>query len=208
MSKNRIPLISALALCALWTAPVAAYLLDSSGASVKSQAGQCWQAAGAQAGAECSDTKVAAAPAAVATSAPAAAAAKPAPPKRCDASTILAADELFESSNATLKPSGKEKLQREVLGKVANCAKVDFVLVSGHTDRLAAADAAQALTDKQAEAVKAQLAAAGLGSEIDTMGMGKTTPAKFCPDQDDRKALSECLAANRRVVVEIKGLAK
>jgi hypothetical protein len=33
-------------------------------------------------------------------------------------------------------------------------------------------------------------------------------PVKACPDQKDRKALIECLAPNRRVVVEIQGTSR
>ena len=42
-------------------------------------------------------------------------------------------------------------------------------------------------------------------SQVETLGFGKTTPVKSCPDQKDRKSLIECLAPNRRVVVEIQG---
>ncbi len=41
-------------------------------------------------------------------------------------------------------------------------------------------------------------------SRIETFGFGKTTPVKSCPDQKDR-TLIECLAPNRRVVVEVQG---
>ena len=47
-------------------------------------------------------------------------------------------------------------------------------------------------------------------SKIETLGSGKTNQVKSCPDKTggkaDRKALIECLAPNRRVVVELKGM--
>jgi hypothetical protein len=43
-------------------------------------------------------------------------------------------------------------------------------------------------------------------------GSGKTNQVKSCPDKKggkaERKALIECLAPNRRVVVEMKGMPK
>jgi outer membrane protein OmpA-like peptidoglycan-associated protein len=45
---------------------------------------------------------------------------------------------------------------------------------------------------------------------METLGSGKTNQVKSCPDKAggkaDRKALIECLAPNRRVVVELKGM--
>ncbi len=38
--------------------------------------------------------------------------------------------------------------------------------------------------------------------------MGKTVPAKFCPDIKNRKELIACLAPNRRAIISIKGPAK
>src|SRR5260221_611071 len=41
--------------------------------------------------------------------------------------------------------------------------------------------------------------------KIETLGMGKTVPAKFCPDIKGRSQLIACLAPNRRAIVSIKG---
>jgi len=87
--------------------------------------------------------------------------------------------------------------------------KVELILVSGYTDRLGSQQYNQKLSERRADAVKAYLVKKGVdASKIDTMGMGKTLQIKSCPDGKDRKALIECLAPNRRAVVEIKGLAK
>ena len=46
-------------------------------------------------------------------------------------------------------------------------------------------------------------------SKIEATGFGKTSPAKFgCEDKLPRKKLIECLAPNRRVVIEVTGTAK
>jgi OOP family OmpA-OmpF porin len=85
-------------------------------------------------------------------------------------------------------------------------AVIQFVNVSGHTDRLGSAQYNQKLSERRAEAVKRYLVARGFdASKVETYGFGKTTPVKSCPDQKSRKALIECLAPNRRVVVDIQG---
>jgi outer membrane protein OmpA-like peptidoglycan-associated protein len=45
-------------------------------------------------------------------------------------------------------------------------------------------------------------------NQVETFGFGKTAPVKSCPDEKKRPALIECLAPNRRVVVEIQGTAR
>ena len=54
--------------------------------------------------------------------------------------------------------------------------------------------------------MRAYLVSKGIDARgVETFGFGKTLPVKSCPDQKDRKSLIECLAPNRRVVVEIQG---
>ena len=78
--------------------------------------------------------------------------------------------------------------------------------VDGHADRLGSHPYNQRLSEKRAEAVRAYLVSKGFDkSSSETLGFGKTSPVKSCPNQKDRKALIECLAPNRRVVVEVKG---
>ena len=81
-----------------------------------------------------------------------------------------------------------------------------YIIVNGHADRLGSPQYNQQLSEKRAEAVRAYLVSKGVdASGIETLGFGKTLPVKSCPDQE-RKALIECLAPNRRVVVEVQGM--
>jgi OOP family OmpA-OmpF porin len=195
----------------------------SSGAVVKDPYGLCWRAGywtPAMAIAECDPDLVPKPASAPAAPPPAPKAAPPAPkpapkpaaaaaPKRCDATVTLNADETFEFNKAVLKKSALEHLDRDVVAKVSLCSKLEMILVSGHTDRLGSSQYNQKLSEKRADAVKAYLIKKGVdGSKIETMGMGKTLQIKSCQDGKDRKALIECLAPNRRAVVEIKGPAK
>jgi OOP family OmpA-OmpF porin len=138
-----------------------------------------------------------------------AASATPAPPKRCDASVTLTNDEVFAFMKADLTPAAKARLDRDVVGKLGGCARVEAVVIEGHADRLGTQQFNQKLSEQRAEAVKAYIAGKGAPRDaIETIGMGKTVPAKFCPDTKDRGQLIACLAPNRRAIVTIKGLGK
>ena len=193
----------------------------SSGNIVKDPYGLCWRAGywtPAMAIMEC-DPDLVPKPAAPAAPPPAPKAAPPAPkpapappaaaPKRCDATVTLQADETFEFNKATLRKSAMADLDQNVLAKLPNCSKLEMILISGHTDRLGSQQYNQKLSEKRADTVKAYLVKKGVdASKIEAMGFGKTLQIKSCPDGKDRKALIACLAPNRRVVVEVKGLAK
>lgn len=142
------------------------------------------------------------APAAVAAAAPAAAA-------KCDFSVNLSADSTFAFNKATLTGSAKTTLDNAVIAKLGNCAAVDSLIITGHTDRLGSQGYNQKLSEKRADAVKAYLLAKGVkAANVETMGAGKTQPIKGCDDKLGRKKLIECLAPNRRVTVDVKGPAK
>lgn len=134
--------------------------------------------------------------------------AKPEAPKP-PALVSLSATQLFDYNKATLRPDAREVLDREVLPKLQGLKDVRYINVNGHADRMGGAQYNQHLSEKRAEAVRDYLASKGIdASKIETFGFGKTQPAKSCPDQKNRAALIECLAPNRRVVVEIQGTPK
>lgn len=146
-------------------------------------------------------------PAAAAAPAPAA---PVAPPKRCDATVTFQNDEVFPFMRATLTAAAKVRLDRDVLARLATCARVDSVVIEGHTDRMGSQQYNQKLSEKRADAVKAYLVSKGAGrDQIETIGMGKTVPAKFCGSEiKARKDLIACLAPSRRAIVSIKGPGK
>ena len=208
---------------------VAGYLTDTRGAIVKDAFNLCWRTgywSPALAVAECDPDLVPKpapkrAPAAkpAAKPKPAAPALKPRPkpaakpaaaaPKRCDATVTLQSDQLFVFNKADLTAGAKGRLDKDVLGRLAGCATVEAVVIEGHTDRLGSQQYNQKLSEKRAESVKRYLVSKGVAAgKIETIGMGKTVPAKFCPDTKNRKELIACLAPSRRAIVSIKGPAK
>ena len=202
---------------------VKGYVVDQRNVVVRSGTGLCWRTGSwtpAMAISECDPDlvkKTTPAPAPVAVPAPPAPVvappvAAPAAPKPCDFTTTLTSDETFTFNKAVLSGSAKAKLDKDVIGKMSNCGKVRLVMITGHTDRLGSAQYNQKLSDKRADAVKVYLAGKGVDASVmDTMGAGKTQPAQGvpkCADDLARKKMIECLAPNRRVVIEVKGSGK
>jgi len=204
-----------------------AYLTDTRGGVVKDPFNLCWRTSAwspAQAIAECDPDLVkkpapkpapsapaapAPKPAAAAPAAKPAAAAAPAAPKRCDATVTLQGDQLFAFGKADLNAAAKARLDKDVLSRLPACATLEAVVIEGHTDRLGSQKYNQKLSEKRADNVKKYLVSKGVpAGKIETIGMGKTVPAKFCPDTKDRKELIACLAPSRRAIVSIKGPAK
>ena len=128
----------------------------------------------------------------------------PAAPKK-PAVVNLASTELFEFNKAVLSPEARAKLDQEVLARLSSMASIRYIIVNGHADRLGDTPYNQKLSERRAEAVRAYLVSRGTDAAmIETLGFGKTLPVKSCPNQP-RAQLIECLAPNRRVVVEVQG---
>ena len=130
---------------------------------------------------------------------------KPEPPKK-PAVINLSSTELFDFDKAVVKPEARAKLDSEVVGKLRDLREIRYIIVNGHADRIGSPQYNQKLSERRAEAVRAYLVSKGAdASKVETLGFGKTLPVKSCPQQP-RKQLIECLAPNRRVVVELKGM--
>ena len=132
--------------------------------------------------------------------------AEPKPEPKKPALVNLASTELFEFNKAVLTKEARAKLDSEVIAKLGDLREVRYIIVNGHADRLGSTPYNQKLSEKRADAVRAYLVSKGVAADkVETLGFGKTLPVKACPDQKERKGLIECLAPNRRVVVEVQG---
>lgn len=133
--------------------------------------------------------------------------AKPAPKK--PAVVTLSSTELFEFDRSVLTPQARQQLDAEIVAKARDLASVAHVQIDGHADRIGTHPYNQRLSERRADAVRAYLVSRGFNaSSIETIGFGKTMPVKSCPGEltpKTRKALIECLAPNRRVVVGLRG---
>ena len=197
-----------------------AYIQDGRGTITRSGTGLCWRSgywtpADSLPGCDGTTAVLAKQPAIAAiavitpiTKAIAAPAVKSAAPKRCDFAVTLQNDETFDFNKTALKPLAKQRIDSEILTKLANCAQLDLVIVTGHTDLIGTQQYNQKLSEKRATAVASYLSSKGITAMIDTMGMGKTQQIKTCDEKLSQTKLAECLGPNRRVVIEGRGLAK
>lgn len=196
-----------------------AYFQDSRGVVIRSQHGLCWRSAywtPADAVPGC-DGDLAppivkpTAPAIVSPTAATAAPATPAPPavpRRCDFAVTLGNDQSFLFNKAALSGAVKKRIDQEVLAKLASCAKIDVILITGHTDRLGSQQYNQRLSEQRAEMVAGYLRSKGAAARIDTFGAGETQPVHSCSAKLPRAKLVDCLAPNRRVIIDVRGLAQ
>src|SRR5207247_511942 len=128
---------------------------------------------------------------------------------RCDGAVTFQNEQVFAFTKSELTQAAIARLDRDVVAKLATCARVEAVVIEVHTDRLGSPQYNQKLSERRAESVKAYLVGKGTDPDkIETLGMGKTVPAKFCPDIKGRSELIACLAPNRRAIVSIKGPAR
>ncbi len=109
----------------------------------------------------------------------------------------------FQFDSAELTTQALATLEREILPKLANGGELRLVHISGHADRLGDPEYNRKLSEKRAEALRAYLVAKGVDeSKIEVFSYGTALPAKDCRGEKGR-ALIECLAPNRRAVLEI-----
>lgn len=126
------------------------------------------------------------------------------------AKITLAADTLFAFGKATLRDDAKAILD-DLVSQLAG-VQIEVFMATGYTDRIGSEAFNMKLSSQRAAAVKAYLESKGVpAGVIQTEGLGKADPVVDCPNpskngQIKTKAqLVECLAPNRRAVVEVIG---
>jgi OmpA-OmpF porin, OOP family len=193
------------------------YLFDSRGDVVRSGHGLCWRTnewTPAKAIAECDpdlvkkpEPPVAAAPAPMPAPEPVA---PPPPPKKCDFAQSLSSDATFGFGKYTLTAAAKRQLDG-VVAKAGSCGSISAITVVGHTDRIGNPKSNQMLSERRAQAVKAYLESKGLkAASFTAIGVANTQSMANvkCPAKMPYRKLVACLAPDRRVVVDIQGIAK
>ena len=132
----------------------------------------------------------------------------PVPPKACDFSFVLKADETFSFDNAKLSDAAKHGLDTDFRAKLAACAPVTGIVVTGYTDRLGTDSYNLKLSQKRAETVAGYLKSSGVAGTIEQRGLGKAGEVEPCTGVKGEKKLIQCLAPNRRVTIEVHGIAR
>nr|WP_113866655.1 porin OmpA [Brenneria salicis]NMN91201.1 OOP family OmpA-OmpF porin [Brenneria salicis ATCC 15712 = DSM 30166]RBP62267.1 OOP family OmpA-OmpF porin [Brenneria salicis ATCC 15712 = DSM 30166]RLM30519.1 porin OmpA [Brenneria salicis ATCC 15712 = DSM 30166] len=121
----------------------------------------------------------------------------------------LKSDVLFNFNKATLKPEGQQSLDQLYSQLSSMDPKDGSVVVLGFTDRLGSEQYNQGLSEKRAQSVVDYLIAKGIpANKISARGQGESNPVtgSTCDNVKPRAALIECLAPDRRVEIEVKGI--
>jgi len=131
---------------------------------------------------------------------------EPAPaPEACKPTfetVTIAAERLFDFDKSSLKP-GSHPILDEVAEKIKQHTDIELVMVTGHTDRIGSDAYNQKLSERRANTVKKYLVSQGVdASRLQAVGKGESEPVVDCKGVHGSKKLIECLAPNRRVVVE------
>jgi OOP family OmpA-OmpF porin len=113
---------------------------------------------------------------------------------------VLDATELFTFDSADLSAGGRATLDELI--RATGGQTVATITVTGHTDRIGSDDYNMGLSQRRAKAVADYMIGKGVpAGSITAVGRGESEPVVQC-DDTNWKALVECLAPNRRVVVE------
>lgn len=117
--------------------------------------------------------------------------------------TTLQAEALFDFDKATIKPEGETALDN-LAQKIESYHNVESIRVTGYTDRIGTESYNDALSLRRAKAVADYLKAKPMLSSYDfqVRGLGERDPVVACTGIRG-KALIQCLAPNRRVVVDV-----
>ncbi|MDX8000324.1 porin OmpA [Xenorhabdus sp. Reich] len=123
-------------------------------------------------------------------------------------SFTLRSDVLFNFNKSTLKTEGTQELDN----LYNQLAKIDptqgKVLVVGYTDRIGSQHYNLPLSQKRAQSVADYLVAKGIpANSIQAEGRGKESPVtgSTCDNIKVRTKLIDCLAPDRRVIINIQG---
>jgi OmpA-OmpF porin, OOP family len=214
-SLTRLAVVTALgAMSTAAFAGVEAYTqnANTSGGVVKNGIGECWRTgtwSKEAATVEGCDGYVKPAPAvAPVVVAPAPAPVVVAAPVINTKHFTLKSDVLFDFNKSSLKPAGKDaldKLYEEVKGMDP---KDGEAIVIGYTDRIGSDKYNQPLSEKRAKSVADYLISKGAPEgRVKFEGRGKAEPVTgdTCGKIKKRAKLIECLSPDRRVEIDIKG---
>ncbi len=109
----------------------------------------------------------------------------------------------FDFNKSTINSTEKAKLD-EISSIILASKEVDSVDIVGYADKMGNPSYNKVLSKRRAEAVKKYLATKGLRTKnVSVQGMGENNSVTNCSTVTERKALISCLAADRRVEIQL-----
>ena len=124
------------------------------------------------------------------------------PCKQITETIEIQSEALFDFDKAEIKGKNNEILDAIAI-KIKEHNDFEFVLITGHTDRIGSDAYNQKLSERRANAVKKYLAAHGVSDvRMKSTGKGESEPVVDCKGVKGTKNLIECLAPNRRVIID------
>ena len=125
---------------------------------------------------------------------------------------VILADTLFnfdKSGRDQMLPGGKERLAA-VANRLKSYQSIATLTIAGHTDRLGSDAYNDPLSARRAATVLDYLGSLGVkATKNEAVGKGKREPVTTqCSDKQSRAQLIICLQPDRRVTIEVTGVAK
>lgn len=123
----------------------------------------------------------------------------------------LLSDALFDFGKSSINdilPGGKAQLALLAKSIKSDIQNVDKIQITGHTDRLGSDELNGLLSLARANTIRDVLMSHGISTiSFKTVGMGSSKPVKTCSGTQ-APSLIACLQDNRRVDIEVTGLAQ
>ncbi|HWU97414.1 MAG TPA: OmpA family protein [Oxalicibacterium sp.] len=126
----------------------------------------------------------------------------------CDFTATLKSGETFASGKTLLNAQAKNRINSDILPKLAQCKTISSLAVTGHTDHIGSKQFNQRLSENRASAVANYLKENGINTSINIHGAGDTQALTSCDQKLSKSQQISCLAPNRRVTIEVHGLRK
>ena len=123
--------------------------------------------------------------------------------KPCDFTFVLGSDQTFAFNKAELNNAAKRRIERDVLPRLAECKNIERITITGHTDNLGSTHSNQILSEKRAKSVADYLKSKGNLGTMNVIGAGSSQALKSCNEKLAHSKLINCLAPNRRVLIEV-----
>lgn len=123
----------------------------------------------------------------------------------CNFETTLSENRTFAPGKTTLNRAAQQRILEQVVNKLASCANIDAIIVTGHADRLGTRKQNDEIAVKRAKTVAAFLKSQNVAAPIQIIGAGSSEPVAQCPKRISTKKLASCLSPDRRVVIRVQG---